>query len=247
MDIDFRPFEIRFSSHRIIDPLSAEKLATLGSALGLSPRHRVLDLACGKGELLSTWARAYGVRGIGVDLCTTFIEAANQRATELGVAEQLTFEHRDAAGYVVGDPVDVAACLGASWIGDGIPGTLELLERSLRPGGLALLGEPFWQTEPADRASVLAQHGMTEDLPTMPELGAYFQELGWDIVELVLSDVDSWDRYTAAQWLNMRRFCDANPHDELAESLRADLAREPVEYLAQRGQIGWGVFVLMRR
>jgi hypothetical protein len=36
-----------------------------------------------------------------------------------------------------------------------------------------------------------------------------------------------WDRYAAAQWLNIRRWLDANPDDELAGQMRAELATAP--------------------
>ena len=51
-----RTFTIRESSHRILDPFTSAKLATLGHALALEPGMRILDLACGKGELICTWA-----------------------------------------------------------------------------------------------------------------------------------------------------------------------------------------------
>jgi SAM-dependent methyltransferase len=95
-----RAFTIRESSHRIHNPLTSAKLATLGAALRLAPGARILDLACGSGELLCTWARDHDA------------------------------------------PVDVAACVGATWIGGGVAGTVELLCQSLRPGGLMLVGEP---------------------------------------------------------------------------------------------------------
>ena len=50
-------FVIRESSHRIHNPFTSEKLATLGRALHLSPGTSMLDLACGSGEMLCTWAR----------------------------------------------------------------------------------------------------------------------------------------------------------------------------------------------
>src|SRR5437763_1816821 len=56
MDLD-RRHTIRETSHRILNPFTPEKLATLGDALFLPPGARVLDLASGKGELLCTWAR----------------------------------------------------------------------------------------------------------------------------------------------------------------------------------------------
>jgi ubiquinone/menaquinone biosynthesis C-methylase UbiE len=78
--------------------------------------------------MLCTWARDHGVVGTGVDMSGLFTEQARLRAEELGVADQVKFIHGDAAGYVSDEKVDVAACLGATWIGEGVAGTLELLE-----------------------------------------------------------------------------------------------------------------------
>jgi len=146
-----RGFVIRESSHRIHNPFTSEKLATLGRALYLSPGTSVLDLACGSGEMLCTWARDYRLTGTGVDISTAFIGAARARAIELDVADRVTFIHGDAAGYVAERPVGVASCIGATWIGDGVAGTVELLRRSLSPGGIMLVGEPYWRREPPIR------------------------------------------------------------------------------------------------
>ena len=112
MDLD-RRHTIRETSHRILNPFTPEKLATLGDALFLPPGARVLDLASGKGELLCTWARDHGVSGVGVDISTVFVAAARARAEELGVSDRVRFEHADASSYRAADPVDVACCIGA--------------------------------------------------------------------------------------------------------------------------------------
>lgn len=243
-----RIFTIRESSHRIHNPLTAEKLATLGRALGLPARTRMLDLACGSGELLCTWARDHELTGVGVDISSVFLAAARARAVELGVADRVGFVHGDAAGYVADEPVDVAACLGATWIGGGMPGTVELLRRSLRPGGIMLIGEPYWRREPPDQATIEACEARTkDDWLGLPELIERFHGLGWDVVEMMLADQDSWDRYVAAQWLNIRRWLADNPDDELAEDMRAELIESPLRHTRyQREYLGWGVFALMK-
>src|SRR5512145_2985562 len=99
MDIP-RIFNITESAHRIHNPLTAQKLATLGAALRLEPGTRVLDLGSGSGEMLCTWARDHGITGTGVDLSPLFTEQAKRRAEELGLADRVQFIHGDAAGYV---------------------------------------------------------------------------------------------------------------------------------------------------
>jgi SAM-dependent methyltransferase len=244
-----RHFTIRESSHRIHNPLTGEKLATLGRALSPAPGTAVLDLACGSGELLCTWARDHQVTGTGVDISTVFLGRARGRAAELGVTGRVTFVHGDASGYVASQPVGLAACLGATWIGGGAGGTVGLLRRSLAPGGMMLIGEPYWRRDPPDQATVEGCHATSRDewLP-LPELIESFGRLGCDVVEMVLADQDSWDRYAAAQWLNIRRWLDAHPDDELAGQMRAELSSAPARHARyQREYLGWGVFVLMDR
>jgi len=248
MDIP-RIFNITESAHRIHNPITPEKLATLGAALRLEAGDRVLDLGSGSGEMLCTWARDHGITGTGVDLSQLFTEQARRRAEELGVANQVKFIHGDAAGYVADEKVSLAACLGATWIGGGVAGTIELLARSLRRGGMLLIGEPYWRQLPPTEDAARACHANSiADFLILPELLAYFDQLGWDVVEMVLADQDGWDRYEAAKWLTMRRWLEANPSDELAPEVRARLTSEPRRYAAHtREFLGWGVFALMPR
>jgi SAM-dependent methyltransferase len=248
MDIP-RIFIITESAHRIHNPITPEKLAALGAALRLESGARVLDLGSGSGEMLCTWARDHGVIGTGIDMCQLFTEQAKLRAKELGVADRVKFIHGDAAGYVADEKADVAACVGATWIGGGVAGTLELLARSLRTGGIILVGEPYWrQLPPTEEVAKSCHANSINDFLMLPELLASFGQLGYDVVEMVLADQDGWDRYEAAKWLTMRRWLEANPDDELVKEVRAQLTSEPVRYATcTREYLGWGVFALMPR
>jgi SAM-dependent methyltransferase len=248
MDIP-RIFNITESAHRIHNPLTAEKLATLGAARRLERGTRVLDLGSGSGEMLCTWARDHGITGTGIDMSRLFTEQAKLRAEELGVADRVQFIHGDAAGFVSAEKAGVAACLGATWIGGGVAGTIGLLAQSLLPGGIILIGEPFWrQSPPTEDVARGCLAGSIADFLLLPDLLASFGRLGYDIVEMVLADQDSWDRYEAAQWLTMRRWLEANPDDELANDVRAKLTSDPGRYAAYtREYLGWGVFALMAR
>jgi len=244
-----RIFNISESAHRIHNPLSPEKLATLGKALRLEPGSRVLDLGSGSGEMLCTWARDHGIIGIGVDMSQLFSEQAKLRAKELGVSDQVKFIHNDASGYVSDEKVNVAACIGATWIGGGIAGTIQLLARSLCPEGIILIGEPYWRLmPPSEEVARGCQANAISDFLMLPELIASFNELGYDVVEMILAIEDDWDRYEAAKWRTMRRWLEVNPNDDFAKEVRAELSSEPNRYVTySREYLGWGIFALMSR
>ena len=248
MDIP-RIFNITESAHRIHNPLTTEKLATLGEALRMEPGTCVLDLGSGSGEMLCTWARDFGIIGTGIDMSQLFSGQARHRAEELGVADRVKFIHGDAAGYVADEKVGVAVCLGATWIGGGVVGTIKLLAKSLSTGGIILIGEPYWlQLPPTEEVAKGCNAGSISDFLMLPDLLASFGDLDYDVVEMVLADQNGWDRYEAAKWLTMRRWLEANPDDDFAKEIRAQLTSEPRRYATYtREYLGWGVFALMPR
>ena len=183
----------------------------------------------------------YGSRGHGVDVSEVFLDAAHARATELDVADLVRFEHADASGYRVAEPVDVACCVGATWIGGGVPGTVDLLRATVRAGGHLLVGEPYWRDDPPPQARESIGDGFA-DLPGLLDL---FTTAGVELVEMVLADEHSWDRYAAAQWWNLRAWLDEHPGDPRTGEVRAFLdATRRAHLTYQRRYLGWGVFVL---
>lgn len=237
--------EISESNHRILNPFTEDKLMLLGEICRLDADHRQLDLACGKGEMLCRWAERFGNRGLGVDISEVFLTSARVRAAELGVDDRVQFEQTDAATYQPGDTsYDIVSCIGATWIGDGLVGTVELMRRAVRPGGLLLVGEPYWTEEPPPEALVSLEVGADEFRSLAGTLDR-IESAGAELVEMVLADGDSWDRYAASQWWNVSKWLRANPDHPDAHEMRAfvDHARRShLEY--QRRYLGWGVFVL---
>ena len=158
-----RIFTISESEHRIHNPFTPEKYATLGRALRMAPGTAILDLGSGSGEMLCSWARDHQIVGTGVDMSLLFSQQAAARAEALGVSDRVTFIHQDASGYVASQPCDIAACVGATWIGGGVAGTIALLKQSLNPGGMLLIGEPWWRKRPATAEEAVACGAQSPD------------------------------------------------------------------------------------
>lgn len=241
--MSLRYHEIAEAGHRILNPFTSEKLALLGRVCRARAGQRHLDLACGKGEMLCTWAREHGTSGVGVDISEVFLAAARRRTDELGVADRVRFARGDAGTYAA-EPggFDIVSCIGATWIGGGLAGTLALMRPALREGGVLLVGEPYWQADPPPAAyeafDLDSRAGLTGLLDT-------FTGAGLELVEMVLADGDSWDRYAAAQSWTMSDWLRAHPDDPEAPEFRRLLDESRRAHLAYgREHLGWGVFVL---
>ncbi|MGM0818624.1 MAG: SAM-dependent methyltransferase [Actinomycetota bacterium] len=241
-----RYHEIAEAGHRILNPFSEAKLDLLGDVAPPPVGGRHLDLACGKGELLCRWARRFGGHGTGVDVSAAYLAEAAARASELGVVERVRLVRADAATHEApAAAFDTVSCLGATWIGGGLVGTLGLMAPALAPGGSLLVGEPYWhEPPPEDARSALAQEGDVADLAGTLER---VESAGWELVEMVLADGDDWDRYVASQWRTMSDWLRAHPEDPDAPTFAVWLDGARRAYLAyERRYLGWGVFVLRR-
>ncbi|GAA0803083.1 SAM-dependent methyltransferase [Spirilliplanes yamanashiensis] len=228
--------ELAAEGHRLLHPLSDAKLLDLGAIVGVGRDSCVLELACGKGEVLCRWAQAYGARGVGVEHSELFVAAARSRAAELGVADRVRIGHGEPAGYHP-EPggYHVAACLATTAVAGGVTGAIELLRPAVRSTGVLLIGEPFWTGDRPEDSPYQSLDGLLDA----------FDLAGADLVEMVAADADSWDRYVAGQWWTLRTWLDAHAGDKRAPDARVLLDESRRRYLAhERGRLGWAVFVL---
>ena len=74
-------FAATHSDHVFCNPLSEAKVDELIELLRLPPGARVLDVACGKGELLCRTATRWKASGVGVDLSPFEVQNANANGT----------------------------------------------------------------------------------------------------------------------------------------------------------------------
>lgn len=242
-------FDITHREHVVCNPTSEEKLARLVGLLRLPTDAQVVDIACGKGEFLIRLAEAYGVRGMGIDI-SSFHVADAERTLKARVSNPgVTFTAMDGADFRPDEPhsLDLASCIGASWVFGGHANTLEALTGMVKPSGWVIAGEPFWRQEPSD--DCLEAYGFArEDLGTHSSNAEAGEQRGLDLVHTIVSNQDDWDTYEGLQWFAMADYARTHPDDpDLAELVeRVSKAKE--NYLRWgRDTIGWAIYLFRSR
>jgi SAM-dependent methyltransferase len=246
-DMTLRFHEIAEANHRILNPFTEDQLMLLGEICEIDSGTRQLDLCCGKGEMLSRWAAEWGLIGVGVDISPVFLEAARQRARQLEVLPKLTFVEGDAADYPEDHhQFDIVSCIGATWIGGGLVGTLALMRKALKnERSLIVVGEPYWIDEPPQTAYDAITSGDRDVHTSLGGTLERFEAAGLELIEMVLADHHGWDRYVASQWKTVNDWLYRNPNDADAGALREWSNQWRKVYMQyERRYFGWGMFVL---
>ena len=243
----FRYFDISLKHHTLCNPTGMAKLDAMLALLAIPAGGKLLDIACGKAELLVRAVERYGCSAVGVDLSPYTIEEARARVAQRVPEAQVELLHVDGAAYA--GPYasfDAVSCLGASWIWQGHSGTLKALARWARPGGYILVGEPYWRAEPDP--DYLAVDELQADA-----FGSHHDnvnagvKLGLTPVYATTSNLDEWDQYETLQWYAVERWAREHPNDPDRDEVLAQSARYRESYLRWgRDSLGWALYLFRK-
>lgn len=239
-------FAITHTDHLLCNPTSSAKLDEMIGLLDLPNGGSVLDIASGKAEFLFRLVARYGVNGIGVDLSPYCVREATERAEREGCT-RLRFIEQAGADFRA-DPAsfDFVSCLGASWTFGDHRGTLTQLREWVRPGGLILVGEPFWR-RPLTAEELAASDFQPTDFLTHAGNVAVGEDLGLLPLYTMVSNGDDWDRYEGLQWRAAERYAQQHPDDPDVPELLERQRRSRNQYLNfQRDALGWALYLFQR-
>jgi SAM-dependent methyltransferase len=245
MDI-WKFYDVTHRYHEVCNPMSTAKLDELVGLLRLNPGSAVLDIACGKGELLTRLAERYEISGIGVDISPYCVTDAIQKLRERVPGAQIQILNMDGADYSTDQLFDLAMCIGASWVYKGHRGTLSTLKTMTKPEALILVGEPFWLKDPDD--AYLVAENLTRDMfGTHCENVLVGEDEGLFPLYTMVSNQDDWDRYETLQWYAAEMHARDNPDDPDVSEILTRVARGRTNYLQWgRDTVGWAMYLFRK-
>lgn len=204
---------------------------------------QVLDLGCGKGSAAIALAERYDVHVLGLDAHPDFVDHANARARERGVAARCRFEVADVALYGAVKPrFDLVLYLAMGDLLGDLEHTLRRLHQHAVPGGLMLLDDAYLE------ASNRSEPALAEAYAPRETVVADLQRQGDRIVaSLAIDGPETRDHYrVVTERLNARAHALAAAYPEVAEAALS-FVDEQTSQLAYLDSPVTGALWLLRR
>lgn len=195
-------------------PISTAKMESVVDILNLPKSAQVVDVGCGRGELLLRLAERFGVSVVGLDQSRAALALA--KGAFAARAPQAKAEWIEGAvvdsSAVTPASFDLVSWIGGPYVGGSLETTIEALESWLRPGGYLLVGHGFWKQAPP--ADYLAATGILAD-----EFGEHHETIalgeshGLRLQTCVVSNRDEWDHFEGTILANSERWAFEHPKD----------------------------------
>ncbi|MEU6343850.1 class I SAM-dependent methyltransferase [Streptomyces sp. NPDC046977] len=234
---------IAHSDHPVAAPLDDASVRGLLDRALRRGDERVLDLGCGEGAwLLRALAGHPEVTAEGVDTDAAALAKAARTAADLDVAGRLVLHEQDARRHTSASPFDLVLSVGATHAFGGLSATLSAVREHLAPSGHVLVGDGFWEQEPAP--ALVEMLGDFDDLATTVDRVVAD---GWTPVHGHISTRQELDAYEWSWTGSLAAWALDHPTDPDSGQALDAAARHRTEWLhGYRGTFGF-VTLLLRR
>jgi ubiquinone/menaquinone biosynthesis C-methylase UbiE len=239
---------IAHGDHVFCNPIGEERVDRVLDLLALDSGDRVIDVGCGKAEMLIRLVERRGVRAVGVDLNGEYLREARRRAAQRSIPDEHLELHEADARTVPLTPgsFGAALCIGSTHAFVDYGKAVRALGRLVRPGGRVLLGEGFWRREPEPEylAALGARRDEFRDHAGNVALGA---EAGLVPLYASVSNDDEWDHYEGLYCRAVERFAFEHPDDPDRDEMQRSIRKWRDMYLRWgRTTLGFAMYIFMR-
>lgn len=241
-------YDIIHRHHTLMNPLDETRLEDVFERVPVRSQARVLDIGCGKGEMLIRLAEKKEIKGVGVDKSPYCIKKAEKEKAARVPQANLTFVETDGALYnpETKESQDLTMCIGASWIYGGYKKTLQALSQMTKISGHVMVGEPFWRKTPPQ--AYLKREKLSKKLfSTHQGNVAIGESIGLEPVYTMVSSESDWDNYEGLHWFAAREYANSHPEDPDLKDLLVRNSRARETYLKfERDILGWAVYLFQK-
>ena len=231
-----------------MNPLDETRLEEIFELIPVRSQAAVLDIGCGKGEMLIRLAEKNEITGLGVDKSPYCIREAEKKKAERVPQADLRFVEMDGAQYrpQAEESEDLTMCIGASWIYGGHKKTLKALSEMTKRSGYVMVGEPFWR-KPPPQAYLSREKLSRKSFSTHQGNIAIGESIGLDPTYTIVSSESDWDKYEGLHWYAAREYANSHPEDPDVKDLLARNSRARETYLKyERDILGWAVYLFQK-
>jgi ubiquinone/menaquinone biosynthesis C-methylase UbiE len=228
----------------ILNPVSTSAVDTCLDALALRPGDTVIDVGCGKGEMLIRLAERYDINGIGLDTNPAFQKIAKAEASRRAGPGRITFHLTEASGYAAPPQSFAAAiCFGSTHAFGDFRDAIHSLAAWIRPQGRILIAEGYWKKAPDPEYldHLGAQPGDLEDHAGNLAIGV---QSGLTPLFDRTTTLAEWDAYEDLYARSIDEYLMQYPEDPDAEAMRRRIRAWRQGYLRWgRDTLGFGAYV----
>jgi SAM-dependent methyltransferase len=228
---------IAHRDHSFYSPLSEQTVDALIERLQLVPSARVLDVGCGKAEMLVRAVERYAASGVGIEPNRSFIERARRHARVVLHAADV----QDV--QLAGESFDAAFCIGSTHAFGKYADALRELAALLRNAGCLMVGEGYWKRPPDPRYLDVLGGGADEFTSHEANIRAG-EALGLRLRFAATSSEAEWDAYEGLYAASIERFAAEHPADPDRDAM---LERSRGWYASYnkwgRSTLGFGVYL----
>ena len=234
---------IAHRDHVFCSPLFGAKVDRVLGMLAIAPGDRVLEVGCGKGEVLVRLLERLRVSAMGVDPNPAFLEEARGRAAARAPGAALELIAAKASDAGLRREFRLGIAIGATHAFGGYRETLRALRDLVVPGGWVLVGEGYWKCDPDP--GYLSLLGSTPAEFTDHEGNARVAlEEGLAPLEACESTDAEWDHYEDTYAQAVRRHLAEHPDDPDRDAMRERIERWRDGYLRWgRQTLGFGLYL----
>lgn len=223
------------SSQHLISMTPIEKIIEIGYTAGMNSNSRVLDICCGYGEMLKILNEAFGIKGIGVDISSEFINEGKKRLKAAEIKD-ISLICADVLDWVTDKKFDFACLCGEEF--GGIENTIHLLEKYIKSNGKLIIGTRYSRVDNPP-VELIEFEGETLSLKNIYNI---FYGNGYFITSMSTDTQNEWERYI--MWSARRNLAAYKSNPEDPSSLQWCQKWYETYFGFRREYEGYGTFVI---